>query len=239
MPHGVEPARLDAGYLAVVGGFALAIGAVVFATGMLVTTAVAGGEAAGWWWLALAVPAAAAALVAFSGVFAEGTARIMVASTVALVGWTGVAAGAAIGTAALAVTTNGPAPVIAALLALTAVALGVLAAASTRRARREVARILRLRADPAPAKGMITALPDPATWNHGGDVPVRYDPGDGERTVTVRMTSYAHEIPVRGTRVWVYGDGTGDVHVELDPQHPPVYEKNSRPYESDDSGGGS
>jgi hypothetical protein len=97
----------------------------------------------------------------------------------------------------------------------------------------------RLRAEGVRRPGVIAGLPDPATWDRGGDVPIRYQDDDGERVVQMRLNTYAHEIPVPGTRVVVITDDHADLLVELDPNHPLEYHPDNRPYESDSSGGGS
>lgn len=247
VPHGVVPATLGPAYVGTVVGFAIAVGVVGIGVGMLAGAVICDAEAAGWWWLALILPAGFVALFFFSGIYVDGTEATMVPAAVALTAGTGAAAGLGLASALLALIGRHHAVLLtpellrvtAAALAGGAVLLGVCARVAVRRARRDVQRILDLRAHTAPVAGMILALPDPKTWNGGGDIPVRYDPGSGERVITVRMTTDAHEIPVRGSLVHVFDDGSGDVHVELDPQHPPIYEQNSRPYERDDSGGGS
>jgi len=252
VPHGVALAPLDMRYLLLVGAFALSVALVVAGCGLVFDTAVLDGDAAGWWWLALVVPAALAVVFTVSGVYIEGTERIMKSSALGLTGFCGLASGVALGLLLIAANAGWVRPstgrepgevvlpaALALASALVAVVLAVLAVPSVRRARREVARVLRLRASAPRMPGTVTALPDPSQWHEGGDVPIRYDDEDGTHTVVVRLISYAHEIPVPGTRVIVFRDDDGSLHVELDPQQAVAYTPHSRRYESDSSGGGS
>ncbi|WP_131813784.1 hypothetical protein [Mycolicibacter kumamotonensis] len=127
----------------------------------------------------------------------------------------------------------------AAVMAIAYLITALIPARRVRCARLDVARILRLRTTATRYRGVVAALPDPATWNQGGDVPIRYQHETGERVVPVRVNTYAHKIPVPGTRVIVFADHSGDPLVELDPAHPVEYHPGNRPYESDSSGGGS
>ncbi|ALX65988.1 hypothetical protein [Microbacterium sp. XT11] len=251
VPHGVTLAPIGAGYMGLVAAFAVSVGLAVAGSGLLFDTAVTDGEAVGWWWLVLAVPAVLAAVFTASGVFVEGTERIMKSSTLALIVFSALAGGSAIGLGLIAANAGlirpwsgreaGEAVVpgtLASLCALATAVLAALAVSSARRARAEVARVLRLRATAPRYAGMITALPDPARWHEGGDVPIRYEDDRGEHTVVVRLNSYAHEIPVPGSRVIVFRDEDGGLHVELDPEHPVRYTPHSRRYDSDTSGGG-
>ncbi|MGW2653636.1 hypothetical protein ACWC1D_08235 [Streptomyces sp. NPDC001478] len=175
-----------------------------------------------------------------TGVYVEGVPLMMRERPRNLLLLVGLFGGVARGLAALGAL-NGAEGVLLLVVAAAAfgcAVAGAFAVRGIRRARRDVVRILRLRASGTAYAGTITALPDPRTWNHGGDVPVRYrDGGDGpEHTVTVHVNTWAHEIPVPGTRVIVRRDEGGDLLVELDPAqggrgrpapHPPVIERRS------------
>ncbi|MFE6976188.1 hypothetical protein [Streptomyces sp. NPDC057682] len=243
VPAGAVLGSFTRRFRLVVAGFVVGVAGAVVGAGLVVSGPSGGSSAGSWWWLALAVPAAGFALLQFAGVYVEGMPLMMRERPRNLLLLAGLFGGVAPGLAVLGAL-NGAEGVL--LLAAAAAAFGCAVAGAfavrgIRRARRDVVRILRLRASGTAYAGTITGLPDPGTWNHGGDVPVRYRDGDdgAEHTVTVRVNTWAHEIPVPGTRVIVRRDEDGDLLVELDPAHPVEYHPDSRSYEQDTSGGGS
>jgi MFS family permease len=254
----LEPVR--ASYVMIVAAFAMCLGFALAGVAVLVASLSEGLGAASWWWLALAVPGAALALFFFAGAYTRGMELFMRERARNLVVLAGLFGALAVGLGALAawwVARGAAHPVgresglssepsnalwlgIAALAALALCLVATwFAARSARRARRDVARILRLRTEVRPVTGIVAKLPDPESWNHGGDVPIRYEDAAGWHTLTVRVNTWAHEIPVVGTRVLVYLDAAGEPLVELDPAHPVAFHPDSRAYESDTSGGGS
>lgn len=222
--------------------FVVSVALAVVGTGLVISGLSGVSPPGGWWWLALAVPASGSALFSFAGVYIEGMPRMMRERPRNLLLLAGLLGGFTLGLSVLAAL--GAAAGVMPATAVSAVACtvtGLYAARGIHRAREDVTRILRLRATGTAHAGMVAALPDPKTWSHGGDVPVRYqDDGDGaEHTVTVRVNTWAHEIPVPGTRVIVHRDEEGDLLVELDTTHPVEYYPGSQLYEQDTSGGGS
>lgn len=251
VPHGVSLAPVGGAWMLTIAMFAVSGGILFAAVGFLIGSVFREGQPEGWWWLALVITAGALMLFFFSGTFATSTERAMQPRSVGLISATGAAVGVAIGLGILAVDAEGglpwseprghagPLALLATGVALVALILAVLSIVAVRDARREVRRILELRASGSAVAGMVMALPDPKTWSGGGEVPIRYDDGTGERVVPVRLTAYAHEIPVRGTRVIVRSGAAGGILVEFDPEHPPAYTPHRSRYEQDSSGGGS
>ncbi|MFD5223995.1 hypothetical protein ACFWHT_00080 [Microbacterium sp. NPDC058342] len=252
VPQRATLAPVGADWILTVAAFALSGAVLVVAAGLLIDSAFVAARPAGWWWLALAVPALLATVFFFSGTYVVSTERAMKPASVGLIVAAGLAGAAALGTGVLALVANVLAAgrehddraaegltIAAALAGVALVVLAFVSIRSVREARGEVHRILRLRASASRHPGMIMALPDPDAWNGGGDVPIRYTDDAGDHVITMRLTAYAHEIPVRGSRVLVLRGAGGDVHVELDPEHPVTYTPHSARYESDSSGGGS
>ncbi|WP_444971579.1 hypothetical protein [Streptomyces sp. SAI-25] len=221
-------------------GFVMSVALVVVGTWLVIRSPQGAFASRSWWWLALTLPAAGSALFWFAGIYIEGMHRIMRERPRNLLLLAGLLGGGALGLAVPAVLGSAEAVAPTAVLTALCAGTGFCATRGIHRARKDVTRILRLRATGTTHTGVITALPDPRTWSSGGDVPVRYqDSSTGaERTVTVRVNTWAHEIPVPGTRVIVRTDNDGDLLVELDPAHPPQYFSDSRRYEQDTSGGG-
>ncbi|NYI92290.1 hypothetical protein HNR02_005665 [Amycolatopsis endophytica] len=265
VPPGVALQPMRGGFVLLVAGLALAAGAVIAGIGLVFVSLAEGFGPASWWWLALGVPATALTIFLLAGVYVTGTELIMRENPRNLIIAAALLGGTVPGLGALSIWWfwRGSDIVLhpelidypgwnreliqqglicgagSAAAAIGCLVLALIAVRGARRARRDVARILRLRATGGPRPGIIIALPDPATWNHGGDVPIRYqDDSGGERTIRVRLNTYAHEIPVPGTPVIVFTDGD-DLLVELDSDHPVEYHPDNRPYESDTSGGGS
>ncbi|MER7883991.1 hypothetical protein ABTY35_14355 [Streptomyces fimicarius] len=222
-------------------GFVVSVTLVVVGTWLAISRPHGASPGGSWWWLALALPATGCALLWFAGIYVEGMHRIMRERPRNLLLLAGLLGGSALGLAVPAALGSAEGVVPAALLSASCAVAGLFAARGVRRARKDVARILRLRAAGTAHAGAIVALPDPKAWSKGGDVPIRYrDSSTGaERTVTVRVNTWAHEIPVPGTRVIVRTDEDGDLLVELDPDHPVEFFSDSRRYERDTSGGGS
>lgn len=253
VPHGVTLAPLGARYVGVVVAFALSIGVTIAASGFIIERAMAMQDAVGWWGLAVAVPALAVAVFTGSGVYVDGTERIMMTSALAFVLLAALFCGVAVGFALSAVNQTSLVPwsndgyiaaaatlqIPAAICAATGVVFVILAVSSVRAARADVRRVLRLRQTGRRQGGVITRRPEPETWDDGGDVPIRYGAGVEERAIVTRMNTYAHRIPVPGSRVIVFTDSDGSLLVEIDPEHPLEFIANSSPYESDTSGGGS
>lgn len=243
---------IGAEYLGILCGFMICVGLAIPGTGLAFGTALADEEAAGWWWLALAIPAAIGGVFSFSGLFVEGTERIMKSSALGMVYLVGVLGGLSIAFAALSLWHARTHPwtgrfrtetdffvIATTVCALACVVSAVLAVRSVRRAQRDVDRVLRLGRSTRRYEGFVARLPDPAEWNDGGDVPIRYRDEHEAHTIRVRLNTYAHTIPVVGSRVIVFVGADGDMLVELDPQHPPEFYPHSSRYESDTSGGGS
>ncbi|MFE0486000.1 hypothetical protein [Streptomyces tendae] len=225
-----------------VASFVVSVALAVVGTGLVISGPSGASPPRGWWWLALAIPASGLALFSFAGIYVEGMPRMMRERPRNMLLLAGLLGGFTLGLAVLAAL--GGAEGLMPATAVSAVACAVTAlyaARGIRRARTDVMRILRLRATGTAHTGVIAALPDRKTWSHGGDVPIRYrDDGDeAEHTVTVRVNTWAHEIPVPGTRVIVHRDEEGDLLVELDTAHPVEYYPHSRLYAQDTSGGGS
>ncbi|OBH14864.1 hypothetical protein [Mycolicibacter sinensis] len=234
----LEPLRFGFGLLVV--AFAVSVGCTIAGVGFVVAGLSEGLGVLSWWWLALGIPAAGLALFCFSGVYVRGMELTMRERARNLVLLAGLLGGIAIGLAALGIWWASRFFGLSAAVTATACLITALIAARwVRCARLDVARILRLRATGTRYRGVVAALPDPATWNQGGNVPIRYQHQTGERVVSVRVNTYAHKIPVPGTPVIVFADHRGDLLVELDPAHPVEYHPDNRPYESDSSGGGS
>lgn len=259
----LEPFR--PGFACLIAGLAVSSGLMIAGAGLVVAGLSEGLGPGSWWWLALALPTAVLAVFFFAGVHVRGMELLMRERPRNLFVLTGLLAGTAVGLGVPAAWWSRRAADIglhpeiieypgwnheqrywAVLLGIGAAvaAAGCLlsaaaAARGARRARRDVARILRLRATGTRHSAAVIRLPDPASWDRGGDVPIRYRDDAGEHVIRARLNTYAHEIPVPGTRVIVFTDDDGDLLVELDPGHPLVYHLHSRPYESDTSGGGS
>ncbi|MEU0703363.1 hypothetical protein ABZ513_21465 [Streptomyces bacillaris] len=221
-------------------GFVASVALVVVGIWLVISGPQGASSSGSWWWLALALPAAGSTLFWFAGIYIEGMHRIMRERPRNLLLLAGLLGGGALGLAVPAVLGGARAVVPTVSLSAFCAGTAFCAARGIRRARKDVTRILRLRATGTTHTGVIAALPDPKTWSSGGNVPVRYrDSSTGaERTVTVRVNTWAHEIPVPRTRVIVYTDKDGDLVVELDPAHPVQYFSDSRRYEQDTSGGG-
>ncbi|BFP54445.1 hypothetical protein ACWGBY_00275 [Streptomyces griseus] len=223
-------------------GFVVSVTLVVVGTWLAISRPHGASPGGSWWWLALALPATGFALLWFAGIYVEGMHRIMRERPRNLLLLAGLLGGSALGLAVPAALGSAEGFVPAALLsAFSCAVTGLCATRGVRRARKDVTRILRLRATGTAHTGAIAALPDPKAWSSGGDVPIRYrDSSTGaECTVTVRVNTWAHRIPVPGTPVIVRTDEDGDLLVELDPDHPVEYFSDSRRYERDTSGGGS
>ncbi|MET2716964.1 hypothetical protein ABXV03_14630 [Streptomyces harbinensis] len=264
VPHGASLEPLGPAFVLLVAALAVSTGLAVAGVGLVVAGFSDGLGPVSWWWLALGGPAAGLAVFFLAGVYIRGMELIMRERPRALVLLTGLFGGVALGLAALAAwwawraSDLRLAPELIAydgwnrgqVANATVFATGALAVAAAgalvapfavrgvRRARRDAARILRLRETGVRRMGIVAALPDPKGWDQGGDVPIRYQDDTGERTIPVRVNTWAHQIPVPGTPVVVFTDGTGDLLVELDPDHPLEYHPDNRPYESDSSGGG-
>lgn len=253
VPHGITLLPLGPGYLGVVVGFTLSIGVSIAAAGFTFERAAAMQDAVGWWGLAVALPALAVAIFTASGVYVDGTERIMMTSALTNVMLAALFNGVAVGFALAAVNQTslvpwsnggyiGDAPALlipAAICAVAGVIFVIFAVRSVRVARADVARVLRLRQTGRRQEGVITRRPDPESWNEGGDVPIRYGTGSDERVVVARVNTYAHRIPVPGSRVTVFTDADGSLLIEVDQEHSLEFIANSSPYESDTSGGGS
>lgn len=265
VPSGAVLEPLRFGFVLLVVGLAVGVGCAIAGGGFVRAGLSDGLGALSWWWLALAVPGAVLGVFCFAGVYVRGMELLMRGRPRSLFLLTGLFGGIAPGLAALAAWWGWRGSdiahypdligypgwnhdqvqlaymfgIAAAVIAGACLVTALMAARGARRARLDVTRILRLRATGTAYTGVITALPDPATWNQGGDVPIRYQDGTGEHMVMVRLNTYAHEIPVPGTRVSVFTDASGDLLVELDPDGPLEYHPDNRSYESDTSGGGS
>lgn len=247
VPAGAVLDPIRPGLALLVIGLAAGTGSAIAGAGLIIAGLSEVGAAA-LWWLTLVVPAVALSVVCGAGVFVRGMELFMRERPRTMLLSVGLLAGPAAGLGALSVRSvlgDGGAATAATVLgvesAVAAVAAGVclgLAARGARRARQDVRRILRLRVSGARWQGEITGLPDPTTWDRGGDVPVRYRDDRGDHTIQVRLNTYAHEIPVPGTAVTDFSDGDGDLLVELDPDQPLEFHPDNRPYESDSSGGG-
>ncbi|HEV6953179.1 MAG TPA: hypothetical protein VKY86_07995 [Promicromonospora sp.] len=256
VPWGAELPPLRAWHVGLVAGLALSTGGAVAGFGLVVASRLAG--LGGWWWLALGVPALLVGVVLCIGVYVDGTEATMRASATALLIWTGLLGGVAIGLGVLAwwwglradlpddgwsTVADGAAvhgrilAVVALCAAVACLVVALCAVRGVRSARREVVRILRLRAQGARRPGVVVGLPDPNRWNEGGAVPIRYDDGGGPRAVSVRLNSSASRIPVRGSAVIVFTDGD-DLLVELDPERPVTYLAHHAAYESSSGDGG-
>lgn len=131
----------------------------------------------------------------------------------------------------------GPLAVGACLAAAAVPVCATLAVRGVRRARSDVERILRLRRTGSRHPGVVTALPDPADWNDGGDVPIRFRDDHGEHVVDVRVNTTPGKIPVPGSRVIVYV-GHNDLLVEVDLSLPLEYHPHYQTYETSSSMGG-
>jgi len=265
VPYGASLEPVSAGFVVLVIGLTVSTGLTVAGIGLVIAGFSDGLGPVSWWWLALGIPGAGTAVFLLAGVYIRGMELFMRERPRSLVLLTGILSGIALGLAALAawwawragdiapyphlleydgwnrgqrskVVLFGLGAVIAAAASLI---VAVFAVRGGRRARRDVARILRLRATGTRWPGAVAALPEPKGWDRGGDVPIRYEDDTGERTLMVRVNTYAHEIPVPGTPLIVFTDTSGDLLVELDPDHPLEYHPDNRPYESDTSGGGS
>ncbi|RBM11795.1 hypothetical protein DEH69_21145 [Streptomyces sp. PT12] len=245
-------------------GLAVSAGLAIAGTGLAVAGSSEDHGPDSWWWLALGIPAAAVAVFFLAGVYIRGMELMMRERPRTLVLLTGLLGGVALGLAALAAWWARRANDIGLhpelieydgwnrgqLANAVVFATGALAAAAAclitalfairgvRRARRDVARILRLRATGTRRAGVVAALPDPKGWDRGGDVPIRYQEETGEQLIRMRVNTYAHKIPVPGTPVIVFTDASGDLLVELDPDYPLEYHPDNHPYESDSGGGG-
>jgi hypothetical protein len=263
VPHGAVLAPVRAGLALTVIGLALSAGLMIAGIGLVIAGGAEDLAAARWWWLALSIPAGVIAVVLFAGVYVTGTEVIMRSRPRNMLLVTALLGAVAVGLGVLAAwwfwraDTVGLHPellarpgrdgelralaqrlAVGALVAALACLGGVLIARrAVRRARSDVARIIRLRRTGARHRGVITALPDPREWHGGGDVPIRYADENGEQVVSVRLNTYAHEIPVPGTPVVVFTDGGGDLLVELDPDHPVQDYPDNRPYEPNTGGG--
>lgn len=253
VPYGTPLPAVGAGYVGTVMLFAIGLGLCL--TGILLwfQTVVIGDDPAGWWWLALVVPAGLVAVIWGSGTYAEGMERTMSAAAT----WRIIIAAAAgtvfIPTVVGLIRADRSTPVFAGFaraaeaewfllaggVALTLLVVFVpLAIRTVRRARAEVVRIKRLRATGRRVPGMVLDLPDPKPWPSRADVSMRIEDPAGERVVRMRLnTAGSTQIPVRGTRLIILIGESGDLHVELDPEHPPVFLKNTRDYESSADGG--
>ncbi|UZF48509.1 hypothetical protein [Rhodococcus rhodochrous] len=265
VPYSASLEPVSAGFVFLVIGLAVSTGLAIAGIGLVIAGFSDGLGPVSWWWLALAIPGAALAVFLFSGVYIRGMELFMRERPRSLTLLTGILGGTALGLAALAawwawragdiahypylleydgwnrgqwfnVALFGLGAAIVAVACLTTAAFAVRGA---RRARRDVTRILRLRATGIRWPGVVAALPDPKGWDRGGDVPIQYQDETGQHTITVRVNTWAHEIPVPGTQVIVFTDADGDLLLELDPDHPLEYHPDNRPYESDSSGGGS
>lgn len=252
VPQGVMLKPIGIGYLAIIAGFIVSFGLALAGSCLVFGVVVIDEDAEGWWWLALAAPAAVGAVLSFSGLFVEGAQRIMKSSALGMIYLVGFLGGLAVGCAALALWNSRMTPwrggfgsvtdfFVAAttVCAFACLVTAVIAVSAIRRARREIERVLRLRCSARRYAGVVARLPDADEWDDGGDVPVRYRNPAGEHTLRVRVNTYAHEIPVRGTHVIVFVGADDDVLVEIDPRHPLEYHHDSSRYESDSSGGGS
>ncbi|MEV5606122.1 hypothetical protein AB0L33_32260 [Streptomyces sp. NPDC052299] len=242
VPAGVVLKPLTWRFRLYVLGLVVSVALVAVGVWLVVSGSRGASPGASWWWLALVLPAAGFALLWASGIYVEGMYRIMRERPRNLLLLAGLLGGCALGLTVPSALgrADGVRPV-AALSAFFCAVTGFFAARGVRRARKDVLRILRLRSAGPAHPGVIAALPDPQAWSGGGDVPVRYRDNStgGERTVTVRVNTWAHMIPVPGTRVIVHTDEDGDLLVELDPAHPVEYFPDSRRYDQDTSGGGS
>ncbi|MEV7230773.1 hypothetical protein AB0M79_27685 [Polymorphospora sp. NPDC051019] len=260
VPHGASLEPVGAGLVLLVAGLAVSTGLAVAGIGLVLAGFAEDLGPVSWWWLALGVPAAGLAVFFLAGVYIRGMELIMRERPRTLVLLTGLLGGVALGLAALAAWWAWRASDIGLhpeliehdgwnrgqIVNVTVFTIGALAAAAAcliavrgvRRARRDAARILRLRETGTRRAGVVAALPDPNDWDRGGDVAIRYQDETGEQVIRVRVNTYAHEIPVPGTPLIVFTDPAGDLLVELDPDHPLGYHPDNRPYESDSSGGG-
>ncbi|WP_406145091.1 hypothetical protein [Streptomyces sp. NBC_01012] len=264
VPPGAALARLTSGFVLLVAGFAVSLGLTIAGFGLVFASRAETGGGTGWWWLVLGVPAAVVALITFSGTFTTGTELIMRGNARNLVMFAGVLCGVAIGLGGLALRWSWRASDIrlhpeafdypgwndhqrfnsellavgAVLAAVAGLVLAVLAVRSVRRARRDVERILHLRQTAPRSPGVVAKLPDPRSWNGGGDVPIRYDDEHGRHEIRVRVNTTAGKIPVPGTHVIVFTGPDGDLLVEIDPEHALEYHPDNRPYESSSSMGG-
>ncbi len=242
VPPGASLEPLGVRFAVLPGALAVAVGVAAAAGGLVVCSLANAAGPKSWWWLALAIPALGASLFFFAGVHVRGMELIMRERPRNLLILAAVLGGIALGLGALAGVENWEgsmvltATVIAAACAATLLVFGV---RGTRRARSDRARILRLRATGTAHGGQVISLPEPGSWNCGGDVSIRYADDAGDRFVRIRLNAYAHEIPRRGNRVVVFTDGRGDLLVELDPRYPVEYHRDYRAYETDTSGGGS
>lgn len=252
VPQGVTLGPLGIRYIAIIAGLMVTFGLAIAGAGLVVGTALLDGDAAGWWWLALVLSAAFGAVHSFSGLYMVGTEGIMKSSTLGMVYLVGFSGGAAVGLGLLAlwsaraprggeglrhetVLLVGTATAAVVVCAVSA----VVAVSSVRRARREVERVLSMRRSASRYSGIVARLPDPKEWNGGGDVPIRYRDDHEEHLIRVRLNTYAHRIPVVGSRVIVFIGSDGDLLVEIDPEHPTEFYPHSSRYDSDTSGGGS
>lgn len=252
VPYGVTLPPLSPGYIGTVVVFVLSIGVMIAAAGFTFERAAGMQDPGGWWGLAVAVPALTIVIFTGSGVYVDGTERIMMASALTFVMLAASFSGLAVGFALAAVNQTRFVPwsnagyiyradallIPAAICAVVGVVFAILSMRSVRAARAEVTRVLRLRQTGRYQHGTITRRPDPDSWSDGGDVPIRYGSGIDERVVVARLNTYAHRIPVAGSRVIVFTDADGSLLIEIDRDHPLEFIANSSPYESDTSGGG-
>lgn len=257
----LEPLGLE--LLRLVLGLAIGVALTVAGVGLILASLSEDFGPASWWWLALAVPAATLAVFALAGVHVRGMELLMRERPRTLLLASGLLGGTAAGLFVLAAwwvwrATDslyahetafagwGDQRVSQAVLlgslapaaAVACVITGAAAVRGVRRARTDVARILRLRATGTRISGFVAALPDPADWDEGGDVPVRFGEGDAARVITVRLNTTPTRIPVPGTRVIVFTEDD-DLLVELDPEQEIEYHPHSSRYETSQSGGGS
>ena len=253
VPDGAALPPLGAGYAGTVITFTLSLAACAIGVLLWWQTVLTDSNPVGWWWAALVLPAGLIAAVFGAGVYADGVERTMSARAA----WRMVLA-AASGAAAIfgavglaraahsrplfagygeAGTAERFAVVIVIALALL-VFFTVTGIRLVRRARAEVLRIQRLRTEGRRVPGTVLDVPEPKRWPERGDVRIRIDDPAGERVVTMRLNAETSQIPVRGTRVIALLDG-GDIHIELDPEHPPVFLTDTTAYERSSADGGS
>ena len=107
--------------------------------------------------------------------------------------------------------------------------------------RREIARILSLRADARRVAGEIVTVPDPKLWileRPQFRVGVRFYDGAATRMIDVWMSTSPDRVPAPGSGVLVYFGG-GTTHIEVDPDDPMVFSSDISRYTAPSGGGGS